>query len=358
MNAISAPKPLVASASPEKSRLQWVDTAKGLAIIMVVMVHTINTNTIIQDFMQTYVMPWFFMMAGIFLVGKIEKESFSAHFKKRFCRIMIPYFVFWLLVYVPFNWSYFHFIIPDAQVSLWQRGLAHIVGLNEDWGYEWRGELWFLPTLFLADLIVWSIWKYCYKVRFLILALIVGAGILYNHYVSMSLLWRFQTALIASLFVFAGIYTKEQKSTLTALIFTAGAFVVLWILNDFKGIAMVNDFYAVPYIALPMCVFISFFLTLLCKRLPATRFLTQLGQASLMIYVIHMVLLPFVSYAFIHFHIRDNMFVELAVAIPLDVFIAWGSMKVGRWIDSKFPIIFGDLSGLKKKKALKLASQM
>lgn len=321
-------------------RQEWVDTAKGIAIIIVVLVHIMNTQTLAHSLLQTFIMPWFFALSGLFVVKKINSENFVEHFKKRFVKIMVPYFIFGICIYVPYNWLYFHFIIPDAQVSLPQRILAHIIGLHEDWGYEWRGELWFLPTLFVADIIIWSIWKYCYKIRYVTVLFLVIIALVYNYIWHMSLPWRIQTAMIAILYIVVGVNYRNIRNKYSIFLLMA-SFLILWVLNDFQATAMVNDNYDIAIFSIPMSVCITLLVTEICHRIKPITFISNLGKASLAIYVIHLVFTPIITVIAIKSNLRNNLLLELSIEIPLAILIAWISSRIGFFINKIAPWAFG-----------------
>jgi len=49
------------------NRVQWVDFAKGVAIILMVVAHVIWQGTNLIAFIYTFHMPFFFVMAGYLL---------------------------------------------------------------------------------------------------------------------------------------------------------------------------------------------------------------------------------------------------------------------------------------------------
>ncbi len=58
-------------------RIQWVDFAKGIAIILVVMAHVITKETPLINFIYTFHMPFFFVMAGYLLNTEKWSRRFS-----------------------------------------------------------------------------------------------------------------------------------------------------------------------------------------------------------------------------------------------------------------------------------------
>ena len=73
-------------------RINWIDFAKGVAIILVVLGH-VNTPSRLQDFIYMFHMPFFFMTAGFLL--NLSKwggaENFRPFAAKLFNRLFVPF---------------------------------------------------------------------------------------------------------------------------------------------------------------------------------------------------------------------------------------------------------------------------
>ncbi|MBV6643246.1 MAG: acyltransferase family protein, partial [Cyclobacteriaceae bacterium] len=93
-----------------KSRLEWIDMAKGIAIILVVFRHIViglsragidigsyyeAASTITYSFR----MPLFFILSGFFLRKSIEKRKFKQFLNAKFSTLLYPYLV-WTFIQV------------------------------------------------------------------------------------------------------------------------------------------------------------------------------------------------------------------------------------------------------------------
>lgn len=134
-----------------KPHFSFVDIAKGICIILVVMGHAIpdaSTGRIADPFLgfanaalHTTRMPLFFFLAA-FLVT-VPGAPILTFIKKRFTRLMIPY-VFVGLAYLPFKLLLSSFANrPYSMDKFWQI----LIGVNPD------GELWFLYVLFIISIV-------------------------------------------------------------------------------------------------------------------------------------------------------------------------------------------------------------
>lgn len=129
----------------EKSRIDWVDYAKGICIILVVMMHsTLGVEKAVGqltwlhpfiDWARPFRMPDFFMISGLFLASRITKNWRSYLDSK-----VLHFAYFYVL------WMTIQFIVRDFAVlrheSLQDIVLAYVQGF-----YEPYGTLWFIYLL-------------------------------------------------------------------------------------------------------------------------------------------------------------------------------------------------------------------
>ena len=76
-------------------RIAWIDFAKGLVIILMVLGHVVNLGTALLKFIFVFHMPFFFIMAGYLL--NLDKwggaENFKPFANKLFKRLLVPYYL-------------------------------------------------------------------------------------------------------------------------------------------------------------------------------------------------------------------------------------------------------------------------
>lgn len=93
-----------------KQRLDWVDYARGIAIILVVFRHTmvgLNRSGLtvpdwlyqIQEFTVNFRMPAFFMLSGIFLAKAVIKRETGEVFRKKSYTLLYPYLL-WTTLFI------------------------------------------------------------------------------------------------------------------------------------------------------------------------------------------------------------------------------------------------------------------
>lgn len=157
--------------------IEWLDGLKGLAIALIVLGHVVATfqNMVIQqstrnvfEFMfhaiYSFHVQLFFFIAGITFSCK---DGFGVFFRKKFFRLMVPYYVWGFA-------SAILFILMGQTVSgevnaasstaafsgkalmgKWWVPLLSVVhagGWPNGKGFSFNGVLWFLPVLFVAEI--------------------------------------------------------------------------------------------------------------------------------------------------------------------------------------------------------------
>lgn len=80
-----------------KPRLKWVDTAKGICIILVILYHTtehiMDLSPAIRDMLRATRMPLYYTIAGLF----VSIKSPQLFLNKKINRLIIPFCFFILL---------------------------------------------------------------------------------------------------------------------------------------------------------------------------------------------------------------------------------------------------------------------
>lgn len=168
-----ADRPAAATSAAEVSgRLDWVDAAKGVGIILVVFGHAlgglINSTLSIEGllfpeiFLALYVfhMPLFFFVSGLFVAGRVERGQLG--FLRTMVRtILYPYFLWSVLQYSAIFAAGQLVNAPASQ--FWPTILA----------LPWQpvSQFWFLQSLFLMHLTSLAILPRIGPTAFLLVAL-------------------------------------------------------------------------------------------------------------------------------------------------------------------------------------------
>jgi acyltransferase len=194
----------------DKQRINWVDIAKGLGIILVVVGHTKFGYV---DFIYSFHMPLFFIISGLLFTSSKCRVSFKDFLADRFKRLIIPYFASCIFFYTFWVLLGRHFgenaekNVPVLKPLL---GMLYANGIN-DW-LIFNVPLWFLPCLFVAELIFFISLK-LYKNNNGMLATAVLVITISGYFISRVLFlpWGADIALVSQLFIFIGYQIRDKN---------------------------------------------------------------------------------------------------------------------------------------------------
>lgn len=126
----------------EKKRKQWIDIAKGIGIILVVLGH-VTKNRILIRIIYSFHMPLFFFLSGYLINKNCGARIFDIHYiKNKFIQLILPFceyriilVVYWLLIERQFR---------ELDV----------------------GPIWFLPVMFFTYIMISIILPYLKKLKY------------------------------------------------------------------------------------------------------------------------------------------------------------------------------------------------
>lgn len=293
----------------EKKRLDYLDMAKGIGIILVVIAHSPYTSERVQAFITAFHMPLFYIVSGMLIchTGE-ERRDFKTIVKKKAKGVMAPYLCFSLL------YMLIDLILMYARPGrlTWtdmHRAFIEFVTL---YGIS---VMWFLSALFFGELIFFFLKKKCAAAKrpelCMALAGVVSAVILtggsalfhrfYPLYKSMPILWAgyFLIVLLRSFGVVSFLvlgygsfkwYFGKSGGRAGAELF-AGILCLL-LAAAVSGVNGVVDLHFLVF-ANPLLYYLgaaagSAGVILLCRRLKRGRALHYLGKNSLIIMATHL----------------------------------------------------------------------
>ena len=185
------------------NRIVWVDIAKGIGIILVLIGH-ISQNKNLHYFIYSFHMPLFFIISG-YLYS--EKEQYV---RKKAKSILLPYlfwsivsFLYWVLIERNLRTQNLNPIIPATNILIARGG--------ED-NYIFNVALWFLPCLFVTEVMFNFLKKRIKNIKILSIIILFFSilGYTYSKLNLIRLPFCLDIALIAIGFYFLG-YLWKQK---------------------------------------------------------------------------------------------------------------------------------------------------
>ena len=308
---------ILSSRGGTSRRLTYIDIAKGIGIVLVVLGHCIPDATSptgisvpayrwLHDVIYSFHMPLFFFLAG-FMVSRqkmlVRTQKPLDLVRKRISRLLVPY-IFVGLCYAPFKMLLSRFANKPYDIStLWQM----VLGINPD------GELWFLYALFVITVIA-----ALFAFRISLLGLMAAAALL---------IWNPWGIITNFLFFFLlGIYMRREYKDfvlhLTAVHILMTAFLFLLGLYGLLGMGWHASFLLTATSGTVLVLWLSLMLSR--HQSHASALLEHWGILSMDIYILSDIIkIPFRIVLWNKLHLYTPTFVICTiVAIVLSVWIS------------------------------------
>lgn len=192
-----------------KQRLDYIDCAKGFGMVCVILGHMGLVK--LNPFFSSFHMPIFFLISGYFLSEKkVDKKDFAI---KKAKRLLVPYVLsgvfligfsaFWELVFNRGKRAALRMALLNIYGIAYGSGIYHY----EPFFVQQIGPLWFLPTMFLALLIV----KYSLEYRHTAIIIALSFYIGWKTSPFVWLPFDIQAGMGAALFVYIGFCARKHK---------------------------------------------------------------------------------------------------------------------------------------------------
>ncbi len=273
-----------------KPRSSFLDIAKGIGIILVVLGHTFSTPHLIYDTIYSFHMPLFFIISGyVYNQTKYNGLKFSKMLAHRAKRYLIPFYMFAginLVLTLGFNLVFRHMPITFSTIKTYVLGTLYCYA---DMRYMPNcSPIWFLMTLFIGGMIFWAIMKYSDKIRPIWAVLLLCVSFLLYFFVDFRLPLNLAPTGAAVFFMYVGYLIKRYnilKYSGLILLFLVG-----FIASYFNktNVGMNENTYGNVILFLIAAVCLSLSLLIFCKLVsgfnnPVNRFLKWLGSNTLLI---------------------------------------------------------------------------
>lgn len=309
----------------EKERLAYIDIAKGLLVLMVVVGHfenvysglgypnnnAINGINSIENLWVSYFMPAFFVITGFCSnFNKTMRETVWINFKT----IMIPAICFTVILAVVINLSSFGDMCR-ACVNAFKSVI------------KFGGTYWFLSALFLSKLVfsfLGRLTKNEYIMPTICLLLMVLGLYLYTCN-NVPNIWYFKHALFMMPFIWLGTFIRNITISNRMFLLMGGAniLVVALLLSFGFPVPNISHGLKVSMSQLPLALFLS--TTGICgifglaRKISHNMVLEFFGKASLVIYMTHIVVykiaIPQFAETFMQNKVMSSCTCELFIVI-------------------------------------------
>ena len=291
-----------------KRRIEIIDTAKCIAIFMVILGHCSTNSELIENppilskILYSIHMPLFFFLTGLSINPKriTTAEERRYFFRKTILTIAIPYLL-WALIYCNFNFINVGWILYGSWAALGKTGTVT--------------SLWYLSCLFCARIIVQLVFsitcrtKYGNNRRFYLIpafiCLIIGS--LFPD-LEIGYPWCVNIAFTASACILLGVAVRDDSIKLTvakewvlfSLLF--GSILIYYLLLKHLGdrfviMMMCKGSYGEPFYAIAFALlggFAVMLVSMLLKRMADEwipeidlKALTYIGQHTMGVFLLH-----------------------------------------------------------------------
>lgn len=155
MTAVQQPVTAAPARPAAYQRIDWIDTAKGLCILLVIVGHTLPYSNLLRNFIFSFHTPAFFFLTGYTARRPDTWQGFARRVKKDFMGLIVPV----LGVVQVFNVLLNFYLSDEKNLSvLWEIAKYNAITLfwatgNPADGIPSCGMPWFLFALFWGKLI-------------------------------------------------------------------------------------------------------------------------------------------------------------------------------------------------------------
>ncbi|MCC7666391.1 acyltransferase family protein [Liquorilactobacillus satsumensis] len=241
-------------------RIEWIDIARGLAMLMIVAGHTLFGFTFspVARMIFAVHVPIFFVLSGYLF----KERKWKVLFNKINHNLLLPYIgtclimvgISWFAIHDPRNWIFAATMETHQMVFAAMYGLGTPLALPPEMGAAGVtipaiGAIWFLVAMYLGDLLFNLAFKVCgrFKNKLTFIWLLAISECVLGFYLGgilhLPLPWSLPAALVSQVFYAAGFTIKQftlmDKSSLWAV---GGTF--LWAFSVHSGFFYLNTAYA------------------------------------------------------------------------------------------------------------------
>lgn len=218
------------------------------------------------------------------------RENFKELLKRRFNRLIIPYIVFYLVDYVIWLILQFNRIKDGQLYYIIEPIVSGLLVIRSNF----NGAIWFLPCLFILEIIFYFIIKVS-KEKFIRVSIFVSIsmvlGIIYSKYINIPLPFSMDIALNALFFYYLGYIVKVKNIKLNKGENKFSIVVIIILLISFSELNVFVDMFAGIYgnriLFLMNAIIGIIFMFNITRFIKKSSLLEFIGRNTLIILAIH-----------------------------------------------------------------------
>lgn len=289
----------------KKERTEWIDLARGWAIVLVVFAHT-PIPAKLSSYIYSFHVPLFFIISGFLLYNGLSKKP-ADFIKNKVLRLAVPYLFFSII-------GYAYWVV--ARHVGWEAGADSInimtplngtfMAIRDSLFMTHNSALWFICSLFVSEVAFYLIFKLVKGDKLLLVtavfAVMVG-GMIYNTFDGSALPWAVDTVPIVLVFLCFGYFVHEyyplwKKIRVQNKLIRWGALISLvivsfttWMLITKTPAGLVDMYYGIygNFVLYFVAAFSGALAVMLVFEsfIPKSKHLAYVGSNSLIIYALH-----------------------------------------------------------------------
>lgn len=299
-------------------KIKWINIAKALSIVSVVIAHISGNNLILCRIFFSFNVASFFMLSGMTFLGVRNcdqiinmKDDFWNFIKRKIGTLIIPYVIWGVISIIIYSFLGNYIVSSlgrtEHNFGIYKNLLGLLFANSEDGFFEWNRPLWFLPCLFIVEILFYIVFMFLRKIKCkskkkhmiamcCIMIISFVWMILYSHYLKgVYFPFEIETAFSAMLYFALGITLKELinrkdsgKDKIIMMIF-AILFIIIGLLVAFKngGVDFRMDVYGNPFLFVIPSILIPISLILLSRIIDDNKIMNYIGERTLPILVMH-----------------------------------------------------------------------
>ena len=282
-----------------QKRINYIDIARGFAIIFIVLGHACSYSEHIDSIhklVNSFHVALFFILSGYIFKIK-ENQNFIQFFKNKFFRIMVPYFIWSFLFLIPYmllEGNVASNLDKSTAFDIKKSIIGIFYGIGKDNLLKQNSPLWFLPALFSMNIIYYFIIKLQIKNKLLMLIPLTIIAYISVYYLKINLPLGLNTVLNLGLFFYIGFLLKEynvlNKDNILFKWYTIIFLIIIGLISCFLNKETVSHMhYKYGYFTLTILSTLTFsFITIYISMLiNKNKVLEYIGKNTLGILIFH-----------------------------------------------------------------------
>ena len=212
---------LASKQASKQARIEWIDIAKGIGILLVLIAHAIDTMTYVWNMITLFHMPLFYIISGYCYK---KKERWLEYFKNKIIKLYVPYIIIVFLFYTA------ELIGSSSSFSV--KKIVKMLLLLEQ--PQLVGAAWFIAVLFVAELVFDVLIRWTEKLKLKIDIVAGIAVVVLPIIMSIQLPLGLSRIGVAIVFLFVGyLYRRneskiENKKLLCIAVFVVAMLILGW----------------------------------------------------------------------------------------------------------------------------------